>query len=632
MTAGGGLDAFIVVVALVAGAVVGSVWLTAMLAMLLVGGAATSVGFGDAAEALVGLPAHLGDPAAAWAPELRASLPGPFLYWACQIVVLAAVTVLTRLAWRVFRPRAERDGLGVERSARFATRRDLRRLAVSGPTPGRIVLGRAGGQLVATEPKVSLCVVGPSQSHKTSGLCIPAVLDLGEGQGAAIVASVKGDIYAATARRRRGLGSVKVFDPTCVAVGQSATWSPLRAAHTASGAQAAARALVDVAGDASSLENGGFWMKSAKELLWPMLYVAAASGGTMDDVVRWVLTQDRPSFDDKGNVRALGDVASRIGILEARAKGVDPATGEVLDEAEDDEDGEGPVDAEDGSEGAAAIPKPDLAEVTRAGNALAGLWSYDERTRSSIYATARTIVEAWTDPVVAASSRGCDITPEWLLDGDNTLYIVAPARDQARLRPLFSCMVADLVNEAFDAANRNGGELERKLLVLLDEAANICPIKELPAWCSTCPSHGITLVTVWQDRSQQRQRYGPDGAETVWNNSGAKVLLSGLADRASAEVSSLLGEEDHERMGSQVEVLSSARRTLTSQTTARRLVTEDALRRQELGQGLLIYRDLPPVRLALRSTHNDRRLRRVQGGVLRLTASAGAPGRERRAS
>src|SRR5205807_4211765 len=54
-----------------------------------------------------------------------------------------------------------------------------------------------------------------------------------------------------------------------------------------------------------------------------------------------------------------------------------------------------------------------------------------------------------------------------------TLFRSAPARDQARLRPVFACLVADLVNAAFDAATRSGGELERKLLVLLDEAANI---------------------------------------------------------------------------------------------------------------------------------------------------------------
>ena len=67
----------------------------------------------------------------------------------------------------------------------------------------------------------------------------------------------------------------------------------------------------------------------------------------------------------------------------------------------------------------------------------------DERTRSAIYTTARTVIEAWSDPVVARAAQGCDITPDWLLKGDNTLYIVAPARDQARFRPVFASLVAD---------------------------------------------------------------------------------------------------------------------------------------------------------------------------------------------
>src|SRR5262249_916937 len=136
---------------------------------------------------------------------------------------------------------------------------------------------------------------------------------------------------------------------------------------------------------------------------------------------------------------------------------------------------------------------------------------------------------------------------------------------------------------AFDVASRTStGELPRRLMVLLDEAANVCPVQELPAWCSTCPSHGITLVTVWQDRSQQRLRYGPEGAETIWNNSGAKLILWGLADHATSEVTKLLGEEEHTRAGSSVDV-GHGRRSVTTQSGTRRLVTEDSLRRQPQG-------------------------------------------------
>src|SRR5206468_2827423 len=178
-----------------------------------------------------------------------------------------------------------------------------------------------------------------------------------------------------------------------------------------------------------------------------------------------------------------------------------------------------------------------------------------------------------------------------------------------RFRPLFASLVSDLVHSAFDMASRaRTGELDTKLLVLLDEAANICPVRELPAWCATCPSHGITLVTVWQDRSQQRQRYGREGAETIWNNSGAKVILGGIADAATAEVTHLLGDEEFERESTTTDV-DAGRRSTSIHTSTRRLVSEDALRRQQYGQGLLIYKELPPTRLTLRPWHKEPGLR-----------------------
>src|SRR5262249_14938272 len=148
--------------------------------------------------------------------------------------------------WTRFAGSADRDGLGVERSARFAHRNDLRRLRVRRPISGRVTLGRVDGRLVAAETRTSICVVGPSQSGKTSGLCAPALLERGRGDGPLIAASVKGALYTVTAARRRQLGTVKVFDPTGALVRDSACWSPLRASTSVSGAQAAARALVDV--------------------------------------------------------------------------------------------------------------------------------------------------------------------------------------------------------------------------------------------------------------------------------------------------------------------------------------------------------------------------------------------------
>lgn len=553
------------------GAVVAVVWAGAALAATLGGTWPLPAGLADAAGAAVRLPSRAGHPASAWDAPARHVLPGAVAYWAAQGAVIAGVVAAGVAGARVWRRGRDTDGLGVDRSAAFAGRRDLGPLRVDGPVPGRLVLGRVGSTLVATEAGTSVCLVGPSQSGKTTGLCVPLLLEQAPGGGAVLAASVKGDVYNATQLRRASLGEVKVFDPTCSVVARSATWSPLRAAGTVTGAQAAARALVDVA-SRGGVENGDFWMEAATDLLWSLMFVAAGTGATMADVVRWVTTHDRPVYSGDGQLLRQGEVAEALGELSAGGGGPSPAEVRIVSES------------------------------------LGGMWSADERTRSSIYTTARTVIAAWSDPVVARSAEGSEITPEWLLSGDNTLYVVAPARAQGRLRPVFSGLVADMVNEAFDVATRCGGALDTKLLVLLDEAANICPVKELPAWCSTCASHGMTLVTVWQDRSQQRLRYGAEGAETIWNNSGAKVVLSGLADKATAEVAPMLGEEDYERTSSSLD-LSGGRRSVSTQSATRRLVSSDSLRRQAPGQGLLVYKHLAPMRLRLRPWHAERDLR-----------------------
>src|SRR3984957_2794887 len=89
-------------------------------------------------------------------------------------------------------------------------------------------------------------------------------------------------------------------------------------------------------------------------------------------------------------------------------------------------------------------------------------WGRDERQRSAVYTTAETVVEAFADPDVAASSDGANygmtsgpfrnsiINPERLLDGGNTLYLCAPAQDQRRLRPIFATLVSGVIEAAYE--------------------------------------------------------------------------------------------------------------------------------------------------------------------------------------
>src|SRR5664280_1565611 len=204
-------------------------------------------------------------------------------------------------------------------------------------------------------------------------------------------------------------------------------------------------------------------------------------------------------------------------------------------------------------------------------------------------------------PAGPAAARTVD--PARLMEGANTLYVCAPAHDQRRLAPLFVSVVREVVEHVYDRVTRTGRPLDPPLLVVLDEAANIAPLSDLDALASTAAGHGVQLVTVWHDLAQISARYGPR-ATTVVNNHRAKLFLSGISDPSTLDYAShLVGEEEvllpsttHGGRGGA---------STTRSPSMRRLAPPDALRRIAPGEGVLVYGDLPPARLRLRTWFDD---------------------------
>jgi type IV secretion system protein VirD4 len=141
----------------------------------------------------------------------------------------------------------------------------------------------------------------------------------------------------------------------------------------------------------------------------------------------------------------------------------------------------------------------------------------------------------------------------------------------------------------------------------LDEAANIAPLPDLDALASTAAGHGVQLVTVWHDLAQISARYGLR-ATTVVNNHRAKLFLSGISDPSTLDYASHLVGEEEVLLASTTHGGRGGGSTTRSPST-RRLAPPDALRRIAPGEGVLVYGDLPPARLALRTWFDDPGLR-----------------------
>jgi type IV secretion system protein VirD4 len=180
---------------------------------------------------------------------------------------------------------------------------------------------------------------------------------------------------------------------------------------------------------------------------------------------------------------------------------------------------------------------------------------------------------------------------------------------------VFATLLKDVHHAAVLRAERAGRALEPALLLVLDEAANIAPVRDLDELAATASSHGIQLVTVFQDLAQVKARYG-HRAHTILNNHRAKLLLPGTADPELLDHVTRLAGERRER-----ETTHSTGPGGHSHTTATRhrpLAPAHELRQLPRDRGVLLYGNLPPIKVTLRPWYRDRRLRRLHdaaGGV-----------------
>ncbi len=551
------------------------VWATGQVSGRLGSGHWPRLRVSEVSSVLARLPSHLNDPRLAWPTAARPGLPGAAWMYGCAAALLLPV-VAAGVAWH--RSGWARQGgrhRGRAAGARWARPVDIRHIRIAGKGQrGRLAIGRAAtgrqrGRLVATEARHSILVIGPTQSGKTSGLAIPALL---EWEGPIIATSVKDDLAAATLGWRSRQGPCWVFDPTgSSGLVSPARWSPIGAVDDWSAAQRVAAWLVDATPARTGMADAAFWYAAAAKQLAPLLLAAERGGTGMAGVVRWTNTAD---FEEPVRLLELS----------------------------------GEADAA-------------LALVACAGR--------DERIRSSVATTLETVLAPFEDPVVARHTADSDIRLAELLASGGSLYLCGPSQEQHRIQGLFAALVSAAVAEAVRAVATGARPLDPPLLLVLDEAANIAPIRDLDTLASTAAGLGIQLLTVCQDLAQLTARYGPERARTIANNHRAKILLSGVCDLNTLDLMSGLVGEQAVQEETVTHDLRDGRRTRSRSTAFRRLAPTDELRRIPPSEGVLVYGHLPPVRIRLRPWYRDRKMKRraEAGPSLGLAGSAGGHSR-----
>lgn len=447
--------------------------------------------------------------------------------------------------------------------SRWARGRDLRGLLSLRPRDGRFVLGAARRRLILTERETSVLVVGPTRSGKTTCLVVPNLL---EWRGPAVVTSTKGELLALTAAHRQRRGPVYVYDPAGEIADRhaSVSWSPLV------GCDDLDRAWMVAAWLCAGLQQGtsrgdndwAHWAESGKLLIAPLLFAAASTGLTVVDVHTWI-----HGFD----------LMSPSGLL---------------DEIAHDPDHRGADDA------------------ARALTMIASIDQRPERERGTVFSTVMRIFNVFNERAVAASAETSRFEPRSFLERGGTLYLCTPRLAPERIASLFVGILMTVVTEAYAVAEASPhGRLPADLGLFLDELANVVPIEDLPALASQGAGRGVLLLSIVQDLSQLRARYGPDRAHSILNNHPAKLILPGISDPETVDLlSRLVGR--HAVTDVQVSRGGDGRVSRSYSVRNDNLATPDALRQLDAASAVALYRGRPPILVRLRPWYGNGRYRR----------------------
>ncbi|MFD0746230.1 type IV secretory system conjugative DNA transfer family protein [Phytohabitans flavus] len=324
------------------------------------------------------------------------------------------------------------------------------------------------------------------RAGKSTGIAIPRLL---RAPGSVLLTSNKSDVFTVTRQERMKVGRVWTFDPQGIAYSEREMWWDLLAGcDTVEGARRQASHFVSSVNDDSSKKD--FWISAAQNTLTALFLAASRGGATVNDMLAW-----------------LADPGERAPIDLLRDAGMQAMADQ-----------------------------------------LQGTVRGAVQTRDGIYETARQCVACLLDPGILAwvtyDPNHPQFIPEEHVLGRDTLYLLS--KDGGGSAAGVIAGLADAtIRAGVVAAERMGGRLDPPMTAVLDEAANVCRIADLPDLYSHLGSRGISVVTLLQSYLQGVRVWGEPGMDALWSAATIKLLGAGLDDANFVDkIARLVGQHD----------------------------------------------------------------------------------------
>jgi type IV secretion system protein VirD4 len=375
-------------------------------------------------------------------------------------------------------------------SARWANAQDVKATGLIGNQG--VFLGRFEQHYLRHDGPEHVMCFAPTRSGKGVGLVIPTLLTWPH---SAVIHDIKGECWELTAGWRSRFSHCLLFDPTDL---RSARYNPLlevrRGPNEVRDVQNIADILVDPEG---MLERRTHWEKTAHGLLvGAILHVLyAAADKSLAGVATFLSDPARPF---ERTLRAMM-TTNHLGTPDAPRVHpvVASAAREVLNKSENE--------------------------------------------RSGVLSTAMSYLGLYRDPVIAAVTSSSDWRIADLVDAAHpvSLYLVIPASDISRTRPLIRLVLNQLGRRLTERRVRAVADNRRQLLLMLDEFPALGRLDFFESTLAFMASYGIRAFLIAQSLNQIAKAYGDSNA--ILDNCALRVAFATSDERTAKRISDALG-------------------------------------------------------------------------------------------
>lgn len=382
-----------------------------------------------------------------------------------------------------------------------------------GVVVGRTVVGHK--DVILSWEDVLLAIAGPRMG-KTAALAINAVCSA---PGPTVFTSNKRDGHDLTRGVRESVGRAWRYDLQNIADSDAADgdglwWNPLRGIERIVTARKLASYFAAASRDSGSKVDS-YFDGGAQELLAQMILAAAAGGGDLMHVYGWLSEEDNELpqhiLEKHGHIVVAKRLRATAGLNQRQRDGLYDMARRFVGSLEERAYAE-------------SVVPPVRAELSLPGH---------------------------RDTAIGRVQYPHSL-PEFVIDefvtGTDTLYALSKEGPDSS-SALTTALIGSIVDAAQRRARRSyGGRLPVPMLVVLDEAANVCRLPELPGWYSHLGSQGICVFTVIQNLSQAQNVWGADGVKQLLDAANFLWYGGGIKDKNTlADLSALVGDHDVER-------------------------------------------------------------------------------------